>query len=101
MHDGRLVAVEHWDVPSLAGAGALRSSTEDMLKYLAANLSLLQDNPLTDAMGLAQMPRDAAGALMGLGWSISGSEDRRIYAHNGEPADSVASPALYPAKNSA
>lgn len=82
-HEGSLVAVEHWDVPTLAGAGALRSSAEDMLKYLAANLGLLKENPLADVMTIAQTPRDAAGALMGLGWSISGSEEHLIYAHNG------------------
>ena len=27
-----------WDIPTLAGAGALRSTANDMLKYLAANL---------------------------------------------------------------
>jgi len=29
---------ENWDIPALAGAGAIRSSTSDMLKFLSANL---------------------------------------------------------------
>ena len=32
--------VRHWDVPTLAGAGALRSTANDMLKYVSANLGL-------------------------------------------------------------
>jgi len=30
--------VANWDLPTLAGAGALRSTVNDMLKFLAANL---------------------------------------------------------------
>ncbi len=30
----------NWDIPALAGAGAIRSTTGDMLKFLAANLGL-------------------------------------------------------------
>ena len=35
-HSSDLVTVSRWDIPSLAGAGALRSSANDMLKFLAA-----------------------------------------------------------------
>ena len=31
--------VSNWDIPTLAGAGALRSSAEDMLRFLDANLA--------------------------------------------------------------
>ena len=36
-HDLSLNAVPNWDVPTLAGAGALRSSVNDLLTFLAAN----------------------------------------------------------------
>ncbi len=41
------VEAENWDLPTLAGAGAIRSSTYDMLKFLSANLGYLK-TPLTD-----------------------------------------------------
>jgi len=34
-HDGDLKAVANWDLPTLAGAGALRSTVNDLLKFLA------------------------------------------------------------------
>ncbi len=37
-HDQGLESVENWDLPTLAGAGALRSTANDLLKFLAANL---------------------------------------------------------------
>ena len=41
----RLSPVKNWDLDALAGAGALRSTANDMLKFLAANLELT-DSPL-------------------------------------------------------
>ena len=37
-HDSSLRRVENWDLPTLAGAGALRSTAHDLLNFLAANL---------------------------------------------------------------
>ena len=37
-HSATLEPVPNWDLPTLAGAGALRSSTNDLLTFLAANL---------------------------------------------------------------
>lgn len=39
----------NWDLPAFAGAGALRSTADDMLKFLAANLGSSQA-ALTDAL---------------------------------------------------
>jgi CubicO group peptidase (beta-lactamase class C family) len=39
-HDGDGNPVPNWDLPTLAGAGAIRSTAADMLKFLAANLGL-------------------------------------------------------------
>lgn len=65
--DGAVVA--NWDLPTLAGAGALRSSMNDMLKFLDANLGPPK-NDLERAMRDAQTPRFTAGANMqiGLNW---------------------------------
>jgi D-alanyl-D-alanine-carboxypeptidase/D-alanyl-D-alanine-endopeptidase len=35
-HNGMLAPVANWDLPTLAGAGALRSSANDMLTFLHA-----------------------------------------------------------------
>lgn len=76
--------VENWDLPALAGAGAIRSSTYDMLKYLGAQLGLV-DGPLNSAMALTQRSRhDKAGDVrVGLGWHILEGSKGDIYAHTG------------------
>jgi len=58
-----------WDLPTLAGAGALRSSMADMLKYLAANLGEPQTD-LERAMRSAHQPRAPfpPNGQIGLGW---------------------------------
>jgi len=48
-HNGALVSVKSWDFDALQGAGALRSTVNDMLKFLAANLELT-NTPLKPAM---------------------------------------------------
>lgn len=76
--------VENWDIPTLAGAGAIRSSTSDMLKFLRANLELV-DTPLSSAMKLSHTPRhDKAGNnKVGLGWHIISGKNGDVTWHNG------------------
>lgn len=38
-HDGKLAPAHAWDLDALAGAGALRSTADDMLRYLEAQLN--------------------------------------------------------------
>ncbi len=38
-HDEAGKPTSNWDIPTLAGAGAIRSNTSDMLKYLKANIN--------------------------------------------------------------
>ena len=66
-HDEEGHVVPNWDLPTLAGAGALRSTAQDMLKYLAANLDTAAP------FRLAQVSRHAAGTAtmtIGLAWHI-------------------------------
>lgn len=76
--------VENWDIPTLAGAGAIRSSTHDLLKYLAANMGL-QKSKLYPAMKAThQVRHDKAGNnRVGLGWHIMSSKNGDIIWHNG------------------
>jgi CubicO group peptidase (beta-lactamase class C family) len=51
--------VPNWDLPGLAGAGALRSTANDMLRYLEANFG--------DAYAAAHLRRANIGMGMGIG----------------------------------
>ena len=76
--------VENWDIPTLAGAGAIRSSTYDMLKFLAANIGLVK-SPLREAMSLThQVRHDKAGSMrVGLGWHVAKGKFGDVLWHNG------------------
>jgi CubicO group peptidase (beta-lactamase class C family) len=53
-HDQQLRAVPAWDFDVLAGAGALRSTAHDMLRFLAANLGLGEATALRETLDLAR-----------------------------------------------
>jgi CubicO group peptidase (beta-lactamase class C family) len=78
------VTVSNWDIDALAGAGALRSSAEDMTRFLAAAMGLTR-TPLDSAFRLAEAPQFYAGANMriGLGWHLMQRPDVNIVWHNG------------------
>jgi CubicO group peptidase (beta-lactamase class C family) len=79
-------SVGTWDLPTLAGAGALRSTADDMLKFLAASLDS-SDAPVSRALRDARrMRRPAAPPSLdiGLGWLISHHGGRDFVWHNGE-----------------
>lgn len=80
-----LITVENWDIPTFAGAGAIRSTAEDMLQYLAANIGLM-DSPVRSAMELAHQPRKNFGdgyTKIGLGWIIVGEGENCYHWHDG------------------
>jgi CubicO group peptidase (beta-lactamase class C family) len=85
-HNDKLVTVPNWDLPALAGAGALRSSVNDMLTFLAANLGYVK-SPLAPAMAAMLSVRRPTGAPglgeIGLGWLITKPSDDEIVWHNG------------------
>jgi CubicO group peptidase (beta-lactamase class C family) len=79
-----VVEVSNWDIPVLAGAGALRSTASDMLKFLAANMGLRQTE-LLPSMRTTHEARHPAGGPMhvGLGWHVRKKDDSEIVWHNG------------------
>lgn len=84
-HTQELEAASNWDLPTLAGAGALRSSAHDMLTFLSAAIGLEQ-TPLSPAFALAtrtQRPTDDAETSTGLGWHITKAHGKVIVWHNG------------------
>src|SRR5262249_4060980 len=68
-HDVTGKPANNWDLDVLAGAGAIRSTANDMLRYLRANMGVDQSS-MADAMKLAQQPRsDMTNAMrVGLAW---------------------------------
>lgn len=73
-----------WDLPTLAGAGALRSTADDMLKFLAANLDSASV-PLGKAMAVAHAARKPIGAnnSIGLAWNTVDLFGTQVTWHNG------------------
>jgi CubicO group peptidase (beta-lactamase class C family) len=76
--------VPNWDIPALAGAGALRSTASDMLTFLGANMGI-ERSPLLPAMEMAHEARVDAGNNMkvGFGWHIRDNQKTQIIWHNG------------------
>jgi serine-type D-Ala-D-Ala carboxypeptidase/endopeptidase len=84
-HDAQLNSVSNWDLPTLAGAGALRSDANDMLTFIAANLGYVK-TPLAPAMAAmleTRRPTGTSGLEIALGWHISTRGDKQIVWHNG------------------
>lgn len=79
--DGSPVA--NWDLDALAGAGALRSTVNDMLKFLAAQLDP-DSTRLSAAIRASHQPQHSFDGMPGqiaLGWMIAG--DGQTIWHNG------------------
>lgn len=83
----RIVPAGNWTLQDcFAGAGALRSTANDMLTYLAANIGTTQ-TPLGKALQTMQAARHKEDdtSSMGLAWQIQalGTEYPSILWHNG------------------
>ena len=80
-HDESGKPAKNWDIDALAGAGAVRSTADDMLHYLEANMHP-DAGPLGAAMKLAHQPRAdmVKGIRIGLAWMTT---DNGIVWHNG------------------
>lgn len=85
-HDAQGNVVPNWDVTGLEGAGAFRSSAEDLLTYAAANLGILS-TPLLPAMKLAQLPRKHVSSIptlyVGLFWNVMNFGGKEYVLHAG------------------
>lgn len=83
-HDEGLSPVGYWTMDSLAGAGGLSSTADDLLAFLAAALGYGQ-TPLHGAMADQLVPRRPAGEGMevALGWHILPIPGGEIVWHNG------------------
>lgn len=87
-HAQGLTAVRNWDLDVLAGAGAIRSTVNDMLKYVAAYMGL-KPSPLSNAMAMARQDlKDTTipDTRIGLAWHLMKRPDTVIVWHNGGTA---------------
>ncbi len=77
---------KNWDIPTLSGAGALRSTVNDLIKFLSANMGITQ-TPLNTSMDTTQIARHKIKSNMSIamGWHIQepDSQDDAIIWHNG------------------
>jgi serine-type D-Ala-D-Ala carboxypeptidase/endopeptidase len=103
-HDRRGRPVPHWDLPALAGAGALRSTVADQLGFL--RLQLGEGEPgLARAAALTHTPRSRGrgGLWIGLGWlrlPLRGTEHELLF-HNGGTGGFRSFAAFVPATHTA
>ena len=88
-YDATLQPASNWDLPTLAGAGALRSTVNDLLLFLSAAMGE-RPTPLAKAfaaMTTARRPAGAAPALeIALGWHVWTANGHDVVWHNGGTA---------------
>jgi len=83
-HDQNGAVVPNWDLPTLAGAGALRSNMVDMFAFLDANVGDASSD-LERSMRDSHTPQADAGpgGRIGLNWIIREAGESSIVWHNG------------------
>jgi CubicO group peptidase (beta-lactamase class C family) len=85
-HDVSGAPVSNWDIPAMAGAGALRSSMNDMLDFMEANVRAVRDpaTALERAMRTSHEPHpDGGEPALGLNWIVQSTDNGTIVWHNG------------------
>ncbi|CAN5738309.1 serine hydrolase [soil metagenome] len=82
-HDASGDTVPYWDLPTLAGAGALRSTAADMIRF--AEAALRGSGSLHESLRTTMQPRAPAGAnaTIGLGWIRTVAASDTVVWHNG------------------
>jgi CubicO group peptidase (beta-lactamase class C family) len=76
--------VNHWDLDAMVGAGGIRSSAEDLMRYLKAQMSITSSE-LLSAMRLTQKPlfNVNENTKVGLGWHFTFVAGDTIVWHSG------------------
>jgi serine-type D-Ala-D-Ala carboxypeptidase/endopeptidase len=101
-YDGDLNPTEPWTfTEAIAGAGELRSTVDDLLKYAAAQAGITS-SPLDAAMTLSHQaihPTVAPGFDIGLNWIVA--TDKDLVWHNGGVEGAMAFVGFDPVKHKA
>jgi CubicO group peptidase (beta-lactamase class C family) len=92
-HNAQGSVTSNWDIPAFAGAGALRSTMNDMLIFARANLGILAAAPgsleirrLQRLMEQTHRRQSSVGrpdTSIGMGWVLQTVNDREVVWHNG------------------
>ncbi|MGX7895561.1 serine hydrolase [Tsuneonella sp. HG222] len=100
-HDDYMRPTKPWALPTLAGAGALRSTAKDMLTFVAAAMN--PDSPIGAAMRLTLTDRrgSAQGAQTALGWMLLHPPSGEVQHHGGGTGGFRTHMALQPDKGRA
>lgn len=85
-HDSHGGVVPNWEVTGLEGAGAFRSTANDLLAYAAAETGITP-TPLLPSMKLAQIPRKHVSSIptlyIGLFWNVMNFGGKAHVLHAG------------------
>jgi CubicO group peptidase (beta-lactamase class C family) len=85
-HNAELKPVANWDLPTLAGAGALRSCADDMLTFVEAAMGA-KNTPLAPSFAAMLAARRPTGTIPGtdvaLAWHITVRNGSEVVWHNG------------------
>ena len=100
-HDIYMRPASPWAIPVIGGAGALRSTANDMLIFLAATLD--PQSPIGPAMELAVAERyvPGEGAQYPLGWMLARAPSGDVLHHGGGTGGFRTHMAVQPARNRA
>lgn len=84
-HNAALAPVSPWDFDALAGAGALRSTANDMLKFLGAAMVLSDTRlkPAFERLLAARKPTGTPDLDIAMGWHIWRKFGSTVVWHNG------------------
>jgi len=84
-HDAEGNVVSNWDIGVLEGAGALRSTVNDMLRFARGNLDTSQNRlaRILRQTHQARVPTGRSDTSMALGWLIRHVDGHAIVWHNG------------------
>ncbi len=84
-HDAEGHVVPNWDIPTFAGAGALRSTLNDMLIFARANLNPSAGHLQTVMQTTHRVLRgtDRPDMSIGLNWHVRHADGHDIVWHNG------------------
>jgi CubicO group peptidase (beta-lactamase class C family) len=86
-HGYYLTPVHDPEMKTIQASGSVRSTANDMLRYIGAYLADNSRSPLADSMALQLRTRAAQSPPgMSLGWFVDNVEGREIYTHEGGKA---------------
>jgi CubicO group peptidase (beta-lactamase class C family) len=82
-HAYGLAPTANWDLGALDAAGALHSTANDLLKFLAANLGYTNTRLARPMASMIQARQNIGDGEVGLGWFIRKHEGAEIVSHGG------------------